>query len=89
MALGAVAGEARLRTAEQQAAGAFSWIGTHDPERLPDEQRSRMNRIHNFQLGGPEKIILADASRHALQENGWERSTAPTRMGTTTLLFSF
>ena len=29
-----------------------------------------MQRIQNFQLGGPEKPIGADAPRHAPQENG-------------------
>ena len=29
-----------------------------------------MQRIQNFQLGGPEKLIGADDPRHALQENG-------------------
>ena len=54
-----------------------SWTSTHDPadtERLPDEQRSRMHRIHNFQLGGPEKLTRVDHPRHALQENAQQTS---------------
>ena len=49
------------------------WIGTHDPAdagRLQDEQHSRMQRIQNFQLGCPEKLIEADDPRRAPQENG-------------------
>ena len=34
-----------------------------------------MHRIHNFQLGGPEKLIGADDPRHALQETeAWQTS---------------
>ena len=29
-----------------------------------------MQRIQNFQLGGPEKLVGADDRRHALQEDG-------------------
>ena len=68
-----VAAEARLRVAEQQAARTLSLIGTHDPadeRRLQDEQHSRMQRIQNFQIGGPQNLIGADDPRHALQENG-------------------
>ena len=43
-----VAAETRMRIAEQQAARTLPWIGMHDPA---DEQRRRMHRIHNFQLG--------------------------------------
>ena len=73
LALETVAAEARLRIAEQQAAGTLPRIGAQDPvdaERRQDEQRSRMHRIHNFQLGGPDQFIGADDPRHALQENG-------------------
>ena len=59
LALVTVEAEARLRIPEQQAAGTLPWIDTHaaDTWRLPVEQRSRVHRIHNFQLGGPEKLI--------------------------------
>ena len=63
LASGMVAAEARLRIAEQQVAGPLPLIGTHEPgdaERLPDEQRSRMQRIHNLQHKGWEKLIGAD-----------------------------
>ena len=40
-------------------------------ERHPqDEQSNRKQRVQNFQLGGPEKLIGADDPRHAMQENG-------------------
>ena len=49
------------------------WIGAGDSlheRRLQDEQRDRVQRIENFQLGGPEKLIGADDPRHAPQVNG-------------------
>ena len=73
LTLGMVAAEARLYVAVQQAARTLLWVGTHDPldeERLQYEQHSRMQRVQNFQLGGPEQHIGADDPRHAVQENG-------------------
>ena len=67
LALGMVAAEGRLSVCTP------SWFGTHDSlheKRLQDEQHSRMQLIHNFQPGGPEKLIGADDPRHAIQENG-------------------
>ena len=71
-ALGMVAAEVRLHVAVQQAARTLSWVGTNDPveERLQAEQNSKMQQNLDFQLGGPEKLIGPDHSRHALQEHG-------------------
>ena len=54
------------RGSAQETARILPWIGTGDSlheRRLRDEQRDRMQRIQNFQLGGPEKPMnggLAD-----------------------------
>ena len=73
LALGMVAAEARGRVAAQQASGSLPWIGVDDPsdfQRLQAEHAVRMQRISNFQLGGPEKLTGANDPRHALQRNG-------------------
>ena len=60
LALGMVPAEARVCVAVQQAARNLPWIGTRDSlheRRLQDEQRNRMQRIRNFQLGGVEKSL--------------------------------
>ena len=62
-ALGMVAAEARLHVAVRQAARTLPWIGTNDPvdeQRVQAEQKSKMQRIQGFQLGGPGKLIGAN-----------------------------
>ena len=49
------------------------WIGTDDPveeQRLQAEHNRKVQQIQDYQLGGSERHIGADDSRHALQENG-------------------
>ena len=60
LAQGKIAAEARMCVAVHQAARTPAWIGASDSvheRRLQDEQRDRMQRIENFQLGGREKLI--------------------------------
>ena len=61
VALGMVAAEARLCVATQQAARTLSQICADDSLR-EKKQRDRMQKIQNFQIGGPEKRIGADDS---------------------------
>ena len=49
--------------------GSLPCIGVDDPseiQRLQAEHAMRMQRISNFQLGGPEQLTGADDPRHAL-----------------------
>ena len=63
LALGMVAAEAQTRVAAQQAGGNLPWFGVDDPsqmQRLQTDYAERMQKISNFQLGGPEKLTGAD-----------------------------
>ena len=56
-ALGVVAAETRRRVAVVQAAGSLPWIGVDDAsetQRLQAEHAAKLQRVYNFQLGGPE-----------------------------------
>ena len=72
-ALGMVAAETRRRVAAQQASGSLPWIIVDDPselQRLQAEHTAKLQRVSNFQLGGPEQLTGDDGPRHALQEHG-------------------
>ena len=62
-----VAADTRLNIAQRDAR-TLPWIGTG--RTVQTEHISELQRIHVFQLGGPDKHIGADDPRHALYENG-------------------
>ena len=71
LALGMVAAETRGRVAALQASGGFSCADDpSDIQRLQAEHADRVQRVSNFQLGGPENLIGANDPRHVLQTNG-------------------
>ena len=72
-ALGMVAAETRGRVAAPQASGSLPWIGaddTSETKRLQAEHAAKLQRVSNFQLGGPERLTGSDDPRYALQEHG-------------------
>ena len=66
LAVGMVAAEARSCVATQEAARTLPWIDTdtHCTRSVYEMKRDRMQKIQNFQHGGPEKLIGADDPRH-------------------------
>ena len=73
LALGIVAAETRERVPVQQASGSLLCIGVDDPSGIPRvqaEHTAKLQRVSNYQLGGPEKLSGAGTPRRALQKNG-------------------
>ena len=65
-----VAAETHGRVAAQQAAGSLPWVGVDDPsetQRLQAEHAAKMQKVANFQLGGPEKFTGADDPRRKME----------------------